>query len=73
MHLESVFEGLPGAEINGVCCEGDFLTVFCPFISEHAKFEVCQGGGDLFILEWINICVEVIVVGEAGPEGICFG
>ena len=48
MHLESVFEGLPGAEINGVCCEGDFLTVFCPFISEHAKFEVCQGGGDLF-------------------------
>ena len=70
--FKCVFEGLPGAKINEVCYEGSFLAVFCPFTSGCAELEVCEGRGDVLAFEWIYVGIEVLVVGEACPESICF-
>ena len=34
---------------------------------------MCQGQGDVFAFERIDVGVEVIIVGETGPEGVGFG
>ena len=73
MCFESIFKGLPCAKVDRVCSEDGLLLVFCPFAGGSAEFEVGQGRHDSFIFEWVDVSVEVVVVGKAGPEGIRFG
>ena len=70
--FKSVLEGLPGAKVDGVCCEGGFLTIFCPFSHGCTKFKVCESRRDSFAFERVDVGIEIVVVDEAGSEGVCF-
>src|SRR5882762_11750791 len=71
MFIKGSFEFGPSAEVNRSLAEGGFLTILGPFTSSGADAEVCEGRGDLLIIRGEVVPIEIIIIFQGMPKGLC--
>src|SRR5882762_11261741 len=71
MFIKGSFEFGPSAKVNRSLAEGRFLTILGPFTSSGADAEVCEGRGDLLIIRGEVVPIEIIIIFQGMPKGLC--
>src|SRR6266404_3022318 len=71
MFIKGSFKFGPSAEVNRSLTEGRFLTILGPFASSGADTEVREGRGDLLIIRGEVVPIEIIIIFQGVPKGLC--
>src|SRR6266404_3314190 len=65
------FEIGPQTEVNRGLAKGSFLTILSPLTSSSANAEVGEGRGDLLVFCGKVVPIEVVIIFQGVPKGLC--
>ncbi len=69
--VKGSFELGPQTEVRGSLAKGGFLTVLGPLTGSSADAEVGEGRADLLIFCGKVVPIEVVIIFQSVPKGLC--
>src|SRR6267378_1678166 len=69
--VKGSFEIGPGTKVRRSLAKGSFLTILGPLTGSSADAEVGEGRGDLLIFCGKVVPIEVVIVFQGVPKGLC--